>query len=227
MAFFPNFNVKYAQTIYPAADLSEQISLAGKEASGTGNMKFAFNGAVTIGTLDGANVEIRDEVGADNFFLFGITADDVRRCKEAGYRPRDFYETRRGEIRSRSRLHRIRRPFAGRSASIRTARSITVGSPTSIWWLADFGAYVECQNAVSAAYRDPGTLDQMSIRNVARIGKFSSDRAIREFCRDIWRIDPLVIPTESRRTYPLVGTEVLRAIIVRSDFRCSESRAWF
>ena len=194
VAFFPNFNVKHAQAIYPAADLSEQISLAGKEASGTGNMKFAFNGAVTIGTLDGANVEIREEVGADNFFLFGMTADAVRSRKEAGYRPRDFYESD-GELRSvldfiasGALSHGDPRVFAPLVQSLLERDEYMV--------LADFSAYIACQDAVSAAFRDPERWTKMSIRNVARIGKFSSDRAIREYCRDIWRIDPLVIPTE-------------------------------
>jgi starch phosphorylase len=194
VAFFPNFNVKHAQYIYPAADLSEQISLAGKEASGTGNMKFAFNGALTIGTLDGANVEIREEVGAENFFLFGMTADEVRRRKEAGYRPREVYE-RDAELRSvldfiasGELSHGDPRVFAPIVQSLLERDEYMV--------LADFAAYLKCQDEVSAAYQDPERWTKMSIQNVARIGKFSSDRAIREYCRDIWRIDPLVIPIE-------------------------------
>jgi starch phosphorylase len=191
VAFYPDFNVKHGQVIYPAADLSEQISLAGKEASGTGNMKFAFNGALTIGTLDGANVEIREEVGAENFFLFGMTADEARRRKAEGYRPRAIYE-RDPELRAALDLiasgalaHGDPRVFQPLVQSLLERDEFMV--------LADFSTYVECQRRVSLAYRDPEKWTRMSILNVARMGKFSSDRAIREYCREIWDIEPLTI----------------------------------
>lgn len=191
VVFFPDFNVKCAQRIYPAADLSEQLSLAGKEASGTGNMKFALNGALTIGTLDGANVELREEVGAENFFLFGLTADEVRQRRAAGYRPGDLY---RADPLLREVLDLLRggtfsRGDAGLFAHV--VDSLLESDPYML--LADFGPYVACQDAVDAAFLDPRRWTRMSILNVARAGKFSSDRAIREYARDIWRLEPVPI----------------------------------
>jgi starch phosphorylase len=188
VAFLPNFGVKSGQLVYPAADLSEQISTAGKEASGTGNMKFAMNGALTIGTLDGANVEIREEVGAENFFLFGLTADEVQAAKARGYQPRDVYEAN-AELREVIDLLAAgyfsrgdRRLFAPLVENLLERDDYLV--------LADYASYLGCQEAVSRAYADADGWARTSIRNVARIGKFSSDRAIREYCEEIWDVAP-------------------------------------
>jgi len=191
VVFVPDFNVKTAQRIYPAADLSEQISTAGKEASGTGNMKFSMNGALTIGTLDGANVEIREAVGADNFFLFGLTAQEVADAWAAGYHPRDIYEQnpRLQTILDvlRSGLfshgdHELFRPLVD---------DLLYHDPYLL--LRDFQSYVDCQDSVSRCWADAGEWDRRSILNVARIGRFSSDRAIREYCEDIWKVQPLEV----------------------------------
>ncbi len=191
VAFMPDFNVKNAQHLYPAADLSEQISLAGKEASGTGNMKFSMNGALTIGTLDGANVEIREEVGADNFFLFGMTADQVHERQLAGYRPRDYYDSN-AELRSAIDLidsglfshgdAELFRPLTG---------NLLDGDPFMV--LADYQAYLDCQEQVGQAWSDRAHWNRMSILNVARMGKFSSDRSIRDYCERIWRVQPVEV----------------------------------
>jgi starch phosphorylase len=188
VVFFPNFNVQNSQWVYPAADLSEQISTAGKEASGTGNMKFAMNGALTIGTLDGANIEIREEVGADNFFLFGLTAEQVVELQAKGYRPRDYYEAN----------PHLREALDQLSAGVFSRGDANLFKPLvdslldhdPYLLLADYQSYVDCQDQVDTAYRDPQRWTRMSILNVARIGKFSSDRAIREYCEEIWQVQP-------------------------------------
>jgi glycogen phosphorylase len=191
VAFVPNFNVQNAQLIYPAADLSEQISTAGKEASGTGNMKFMMNGALTIGTLDGANVEMREEVGADNFFLFGLDAAEVEEIKRRGYRPEDHVEEN-AELRAVLDLiangyfsHGDREVFRSLVDNLRHADPFLV--------LADYAAYIACQEKVSAAWKDREGWTRMSILNSARSGKFSSDRAIAEYCDDIWNVQPVNI----------------------------------
>jgi glycogen phosphorylase len=185
VVFLPNFNVKNGQRVYPAADLSEQISTAGKEASGTGNMKFSMNGALTIGTLDGANIEIRDEVGAENFFLFGLSAPEVYALKAQGYRPMDYYNANQG---LKDVIDLIRSGFFSRGDP-ELLRPLMDGllyqDPYLL--LADFQSYIDCQNRVSEAYRDTDRWTRMSILNTARSGKFSSDRTIREYCSDIWR----------------------------------------
>jgi starch phosphorylase len=185
VVFLPNFNVKNGQRVYPAADLSEQISTAGKEASGTGNMKFSMNGALTIGTLDGANIEIRDEVGAENFFLFGLSAEEVYALKAQGYRPIDYYNANQG---LKDVIDLIRSGFFSRGDP-ELFRPLIDGllyqDPYLL--LADFQSYIDCQNKVSEAYRDIDRWTRMSILNTARSGKFSSDRTIREYCSDIWR----------------------------------------
>jgi starch phosphorylase len=188
VVFLPDFNVKNSQPVYPAADLSEQISTAGKEASGTGNMKFAMNGAVTIGTLDGANVEIREAVGAENFFLFGLTADEVVRRKAEGYRPRDCYDASPD---LRQALDLIASGlFSNGDRELFRPIVDSLLDRDDYMLLADYEAYVACQDRVSEAYRDGARWTRMSILNAARVGRFSSDRSIREYCRDIWGITP-------------------------------------
>jgi len=183
VVFLPNFNVSNGQHVYPAAELSEQISTAGKEASGTGNMKFSMNGALTIGTLDGANIEIREEVGAENFFLFGLTTEEVAALKASGYRPSDYLQ---GELAEAVDL--VRSGFFSRG-DLELFRPLVDGliyhDPYLVF--ADFAAYAECQSRVSEAYTDVERWTKMSILNAARSGKFSSDRTIREYCRDIWK----------------------------------------
>ena len=189
VVFLPNFNVSNGQRVYPAAELSEQISTAGKEASGTGNMKFSMNGALTIGTLDGANVEIREEVGAENFFLFGLSTEEVAALKVGGYRPADYL---RGELAEAIDL--IRSGFFSRGDP-ELFRPLIDGlvyhDPYLVF--ADFDAYAASQEEVSAVYRDTQRWTRMSILNAARSGKFSSDRTIREYCDDIWKASPVPI----------------------------------
>jgi starch phosphorylase len=190
VVFLPDFNVKNSHRVYPAADLSEQISTAGKEASGTGNMKFAMNGAITIGTLDGANIEIRDAVGHENFFLFGLTAEGVERLKAEGYTPRRIYESN-PELREAVDL--IGSGFfsnGDRGLFYPLVDSLLTRDDYML--LADYQAYVDCQQRVSHAYSDQNAWTRMSILNSARAGRFSSDRSIREYCRDIWKVRPIV-----------------------------------
>ena len=187
--FFPDFNVKNAHFIYPGADLSEQISTAGKEASGTGNMKFSLNGALTIGTLDGANVEIRDEVGSENFFLFGLTAAQVKEMQSRGYRPRDLYE-------QNSTLGEVIDFIASgalSSGDVELFRPIVENllNHDPFLLLADYQTYIDTQEQVSALWRDPRAWTRQSILNTARMGKFSSDRSIREYCARVWKIEPV------------------------------------
>ncbi|MGA7981944.1 MAG: glycogen/starch/alpha-glucan phosphorylase [Chromatiaceae bacterium] len=189
VVFLPNFNVKSAELIYPAADLSEQISTAGKEASGTGNMKFALNGALTIGTLDGANVEIREAVGASNFFLFGLTVDQVAGIQAEGYRPRDRYEADpdlRGAVDAVAAGH-----FSGGDTDRFKGLLDSLLAWDSYLTLADFTAYAGCQRQVDEAWQQGEDWTRMSILNTARCGRFSSDRSIREYCERIWRVEPV------------------------------------
>jgi starch phosphorylase len=191
VVFLADYNVTLGQRVYPAADLSEQISTAGKEASGTGNMKFSMNGALTIGTLDGANVEIREEVGAENFFLFGLTTPEVHALQSSGYNPWDYYN---GNAHLKAVIDLINSGFFahGDTSLFRPLTdSLLYHDPYLV--LADFQAYVDCQAEVSQAYRNPEQWSRMSILNVARMGKFSSDRSIRDYCRDIWDIRPVQI----------------------------------
>jgi starch phosphorylase len=190
VVFLPDFNVKNGHHVYPAADLSEQISTAGKEASGTGNMKFAMNGALTIGTLDGANVEIRDAVGHENFFLFGLTEAEVERRKAEGYVPRAIYESN-PELRETIDLIDSGF-FSGGDRELFRPLVESLLTRDDYMLLADYQSYVDCQQRVSDAYSDQDNWTRMSILNTARVGRFSSDRSIREYCRDIWKIQPIV-----------------------------------
>jgi starch phosphorylase len=192
VAFLPDYNVTSSQRIFPAADLSEQISLAGKEASGTGNMKLALNGALTIGTLDGANVEIREAVGPENFFLFGLTVEGAQRLRAAGYRPEERYEE---DAELRDALDALSAGvFSGGDREVfrPVVENLLHHDPFLV--LADYRAYVDAQAAVEKAWRDEEGWTRASILNVARSGRFSSDRAIREYCREIWNVEPLPVP---------------------------------
>jgi len=185
--FIPNYNVKIGQFVYPMADLSEQISTAGLEASGTGNMKFSMNGALTIGTLDGANIEIREEVGADNFFLFGLTAGEVIDLKAGGYRPMACYE---GNVELREVIDSIRSGcFSNGDRDMFKPLVDSLLYEDRYLVLADYPSYIDCQHRVGLAFQDKDRWTRMSILNTARMGKFSSDRAVREYCQDIWAVD--------------------------------------
>ncbi|MBD2108701.1 glycogen/starch/alpha-glucan phosphorylase [Nodosilinea sp. FACHB-13] len=189
--FLPNYNVTNSQRIYPASDLSEQISTAGFEASGTGNMKFAMNGALTIGTLDGANVEIRDAVGAENFFLFGLTAPEVVTLKAEGYDPYSYYH---------------RHPMLKDAIDLIASGHFSHGDGDlfkplldkllyhdPFMLLADYQAYIDCQETVGRAYSDADSWTRMAILNSVRMGAFSSDRSIAEYCSDIWKVTPFPV----------------------------------
>jgi glycogen phosphorylase len=189
VVFFPDFNVTNGQRVYPAADLSEQISTAGKEASGTGNMKFAMNGALTIGTLDGANVEIREAVGHENFFLFGLTAAEVSERKAAGYRPRDVYESN-PDLRGAIDLIDAG-AFSNGDRELFRPLVDSLLDRDDYMLLADYQAYVDCQQRVSDLFGNQTAWTRMSILNTARVGGFSSDRSIREYCRHIWNAAPV------------------------------------
>lgn len=193
VVFFPDFNVKNAHAIYPAADVSEQISTAGKEASGTGNMKFTLNGALTVGTLDGANVEIREEVGAENFFLFGLTAEQVQELKTRGYRPRDYYEND-PELRGVLDMLGDGTFSNGEPHLFQPLLDHLLDHDTYLL-LADYRAYVDAQAEIDRAYRDPTRWTRMAIKNVARAGKFSADRSIQEYCSQIWGTRPVPVQT--------------------------------
>lgn len=192
VVFIPDYNVKNSQEVYPAADVSEQISTAGKEASGTGNMKFMMNGAVTIGTLDGANIEIREEVGEENFFLFGLKAEHVEEWKRNGYHPYEIYEHN----------HELKRcidmlamgyfsPWDQPDLFHPLVDHLKYRDDYML--LADYQSYVDCQDQVSEAYRDQAKWIKMSILNTTRSCKFSSDRSITDYCEDIWHIDPMEV----------------------------------
>ncbi|MEV6491527.1 glycogen/starch/alpha-glucan phosphorylase [Actinoplanes sp. NPDC051633] len=178
VVFPPNYNVTLAERIVPAADLSEQISLAGKEASGTGNMKLALNGALTIGTLDGANIEIRDRVGAENFFLFGLDARQASELRAGDYRPRDLYEA---DPELKAAVDLIGSLGFGDVVDSILGRDEYLA-------LADYRAYVDAQDRVDAAWQDPDDWARMSILNTARCGFFSSDRTVADYCATIWKI---------------------------------------
>ena len=194
VVFFPNFNVKNSRLIYPAADLSEQISTAGKEASGTGNMKFSMNGALTIGTLDGANVEIREEVGPENFFFFGLTAEEVYDLKSRGYQARDIYETN-DQLKAVIDLIASGHFSSGDPELFKPLVDSLLYHDEYLLF-ADYQSYVNCQDRVSKTYRDRDAWTRMSILNAARMGKFSSDRTIRQYCEEIWKVKPVPVSLE-------------------------------
>jgi starch phosphorylase len=190
VVFAPNYGVSLAQRIIPAAELSEQISTAGYEASGTGNMKFTLNGALTIGTLDGANVEIREEVGEDNFFLFGLTAEEIMDIKKS-YNPLRYYD---GNEELRKIIDQLSSGyFSPGEPGLFSPVVRTLLEHDRFFVLADYASYIKCQEKVSAAYRDREQWMRMAILNIARSGKFSSDRAIREYSNKIWKIEPLQV----------------------------------
>jgi len=192
VVFLPDYNVSVAELVVPAGDISEQISLAGKEASGTGNMKLALNGAVTVGTLDGANIEIRDRVGADNFFLFGLTADEVSTLRQRGYSPYGYY---RGDAELRAAVDAIASGvFSGgdRGAVEPVIDSLLNWDEYMV--LADYRPYIDCHDqAAGPAWANRERWSRMSILNTARSGFFSSDRTVRGYCRDIWHIEPVPV----------------------------------
>jgi len=190
VVFVPNFNVTLGEKIYPAADISEQISMAGKEASGTGNMKFALNGALTVGTMDGANIEIRERVGHENFFLFGLTAEEVFALKESGYNPGQYYEEN-DEL--KAAIDAIAEGiFSGGDMEMFKPIVESLLQHDEYLLLADYESYIECQEKAAEAYQDQQWWTKASILNVARCGFFSSDRSIREYCEDIWEVDPVL-----------------------------------
>ncbi len=192
VVFYPNFNVQSAERIYPAADLSEQISTAGKEASGTGNMKFMMNGALTIGTPDGANLEICAAVGAENFFQFGMTAAEAAATRAHGYRPRTLYES---DAQLRAALDMIAAgAFSGGDRELFRPLLEQLLEHDEFLLLADYRAYVEAQAEAERAFRDRPRWTRMSILNTARSGRFSSDRAVGEYCRQIWGLRPAGTP---------------------------------
>jgi starch phosphorylase len=189
LVFFPDYNVSAMELICPAAELSEQISTAGKEASGTGNMKFMMNGAVTIGTLDGANVEILDAVGKENFFLFGLTVDEVAEAR-INYQPREIIESDEDFARMMNLLESGH--FNRFEAQVLDPVIRSIVEPADPWMTAaDFRSYVDAQAAAEAAYRDEERWTAMSIRNTASSGRFSTDRTMREYNDDIWRLSPI------------------------------------
>ena len=192
VAFIPNYSVPVAMKIIPAAELSEQISTAGMEASGTGNMKFALNGALTIGTLDGANVEIMEEVGQDNIFIFGHTVEEIASIKQKGYSPHNYLDQNENLKRI---LDQIRKGyFSPHNAGLFTDLvDILVNFGDHFFVLADFQQYIECQKTVSLLYQDKLSWNKKSVLNVSRMGKFSSDRVIQEYIDDIWHVNPCPI----------------------------------
>jgi starch phosphorylase len=191
VVFLPNYNVSMGQRIFPAADISEQISTAGTEASGTSNMKFAMNGALTIGTLDGANIELRDQVGIDNFFLFGLTAAQVAQTKVWVYRPWDYYNA---NTELRTAIDQIASGYFSQGDTTLFQPLIeSLKNQDDYRVFADYQAYIDAQKQVSQVYRHQEQWVRQSILNTARSGYFSSDRAIREYAQDIWHLNPVPV----------------------------------
>lgn len=192
IAFLPNYRVSLAEKMIPAADVSEQISTAGKEASGTGNMKLALNGAVTIGTLDGANVEIAEEVGDDNIFIFGLTVEEVNERKAAGYNPYDYYY-KDAEIKSVLDWLETDYFTPGKPGALVSIKQSLLDHGDPYMVLADFRAYSDAQIKVDAAYRDKERWAEMAITNTAKMGKFTSDRSIKDYVERVWKLSPCKI----------------------------------
>jgi starch phosphorylase len=190
IAFIPNYDVSTAELIVPAADLSEQISTAGTEASGTGNMKLALNGALTIGTLDGANVEIGEEVGKENIFIFGLTADEVADLQAKGYRPWDYYNAN-AELREVLNMIGSGYFSPNEPGRFKPILDNLLHHGDKYLLLADYASYINCQGEVEAAYKEPGSWTKKAIINVANMGKFSSDRTISEYAKQIWGVKPV------------------------------------
>jgi starch phosphorylase len=189
VVFVPNYDVSTASDIIPAADLSEQISTAGTEASGTGNMKLALNGALTIGTLDGANVEICEKVGAENMFIFGLTVDEVNTLKQSSYRPSEYYE-KNAEL--RQAIDMINSGFFSPGESTRFRPIVDELLHNDRYMLlADYAPYIAAQERVNDLYRDQEEWARRAILNVARMGFFSSDRSIREYAEQVWGVKPV------------------------------------
>ena len=196
--FIPNYNVSSAELIIPACDLSQQISAAGTEASGTGNMKLALNGALTIGTLDGANVEIREQVGEENVFIFGLTVNEAEAARSGGYNPWDRYHSNAD---LRQVLDMIRSGYfspAQPDLHVPVVDSLLNGDPYLL--LADYAPYIECQDKVTKLYRNEEEWTRRAILNVARMGRFSSDRTIEEYCKEIWEVNPVAVRLPSKTT---------------------------
>ena len=191
VVFLPDYNVTVAELVVAAGNLSEQISLAGKEASGTGNMKLALNGAVTVGTLDGANIEIRGRVGAGNFFLFGLTADEVTALRQAGYSPRTYYDN---DAELKAAVDALTSgAFSGGDREAFEPVIASLLNRDEYMVFADYRSYVDCQDRAGPAWADQERWSRMSILNTARSGFFSSDRTVRDYCRDIWHAKPMPI----------------------------------
>jgi starch phosphorylase len=189
VAFPANYNVTLAETLIPAADLSEQISLAGKEASGTGNMKLALNGALTIGTLDGANVEILKAVGEQNFFLFGLTEPEVEAIYESGYQPREYFQTNPSLRRALGAIASGKFSDGNRETFAPIVDSLL--HEDRFLALADYQSYVDAQDRVDLAYRNQPAWNRSAVLNVARSGFFSSDRSIQDYLDRIWNAAPV------------------------------------
>lgn len=195
--YLENYRVSLAEKVIPAIDLSEQISTAGTEASGTGNMKFQANGALTIGTLDGANVEMREEMGAENIFIFGMDVDEVDKLRSDGYQPRTYYE-------ANPVLKRVidaidAGEFSPKEPSLFHDITHHLLNYDRYCLLADYASYIECQDRVAATFRDRKKWLEMVIKNIATVGKFSSDRTISEYAKDIWGAEPCVVPQETKK----------------------------
>ncbi|OQV16505.1 Glycogen phosphorylase [Hypsibius exemplaris] len=212
--YLENYRVSLAEKIIPAADLSEQISTAGTEASGTGNMKFQLNGSLTIGTLDGANVEMREEMGAENFFLFGMTEPEVQALGQKGYNPYEYYE-RNPEL--KLAVDQIRNGFFSPSnPTIFQDIADVILKHDRFFILADYDAYIKCQDQVSAVYMDQMKWARMSLLNIASSGKFSSDRTITQYAREIWSVEPSNVRLPAPHE-PLFSPTVAKSQVKNSD----------